>query len=194
MDAVRQVWERPFDVIVGWSDEAREKLEVVSEVDEYLVRADPTFKPTLDEVRDRVNHEVDMPTFTPDAKSKGIREYSLKALAYNVKVPTTATREEKECVLAVNEYRMMMGRWAVKINERLTRAARGHSHHMRENDYFAHNVPGHKNPTAAEPYARRPGARAGLRRRRRREHRARHLDRARRLLAPGSGPAATTAT
>ncbi len=160
VDAVRQVWERPFDVVVGWSDEARETLEVVSDVDGYLVRADPTFKPTIDDVRRRVNLEVDMPTFTPTSKSKNIREYSLKVLAYNVKLPTTATREEQECVLAVNEYRMMMGRWAVKINERLVRAARGHSHHMREHDYFAHNVPAHKNPTAEN---RTPGDRARAR-------------------------------
>jgi len=157
VDAVREVWERPFDVIVGWSDEAREKLTALSGVDEYLVRADPRYEPSLDDLRDKVNHEIDMPSFTPDSKSKSVREYSLKVLAFNVKVPTTATLEEKSCVLAVNEYRMMMGHPAVRIEERLVRAARGHSRHMREENYFAHNVPADKHPTADN---RTPGDRA----------------------------------
>lgn len=157
VDAVREVWERPFDVIVAWSDEARSKLGLVSEVDEYLVRADPSFQPSFDDLRERVRRAVDMPTYTPNSAAKSLRQYYLKVLAFNEKLPTTATLEEKECVLAVNEYRMMMGRQALKINERLVRAARGHSHHMRENNYFAHNVPSGNGATDEN---RTPGNRA----------------------------------
>ena len=48
----------------------------------------------------------------------------------------------------MNEYRIMMGRAPVKIDERLVRAARGHSIEMRTKGYFAHEsaTPGHESP------------------------------------------------
>ena len=69
---------------------------------------------------------------------------------------TTAGPEEKANVKSVNDYRMMMGLLAVKIDEKLVRAARGHSRHMATNGYFAHNVPA----PYATPTNRTPGVRA----------------------------------
>ncbi|MHC5010575.1 MAG: CAP domain-containing protein [Planctomycetota bacterium] len=157
VDAVREIWERPFDVIVQWDEGLREQLQLVTEIDEVMVRLEPGYQPDLDDIRTRVNVRVDMPNYTPTSTSASVREYSLRVLAYNEKLTTTATREEKECVRAVNEYRMMMGRHAVRIHERLLRAARGHSRHMATHGYFAHNVPAGKGATPAN---RTPGARA----------------------------------
>ncbi len=138
--AVRQVWEAPFDLVVEKDAGLAANLAEIEAIDKHLERADPGYAPDFDAVQ-RINIEVDMPTYTPDGTAKGVRAYSLDVLAYNEKVQTTATREEKDNVRIVNEYRMMMGLHALKINERLTRAARGHSRHMKENEYFAHDVP-----------------------------------------------------
>ncbi|MGE0191870.1 MAG: CAP domain-containing protein [Planctomycetota bacterium] len=155
--AVRQVWENPFELIVGWDDKLKADLAQLAEVDDVLVRVDPAHDASLDALAKRVNEAVDMPSVVPDAGAAKVRQYSLEVLAFNLKVPVTCTFEERDNVLVVNEYRMMMGLNAVKIHERLLRAARGHSRHMKENSYFSHDVPGDKGATAEN---RTPGARA----------------------------------
>ena len=157
VDAVRQVWERPFELVVEWDKDLKERMRDLTELDEARSKLDPDFEPDLSELADRISKAIDMPAFTPDGKSSGAREYSLKVLGFNERLPTTATKEERNNVRSVNAYRMMMGMRAVKINERLTRAARGHSRHMKRNGYFAHNVPAGKGANAKN---RTPGARA----------------------------------
>jgi uncharacterized protein YkwD len=148
VDKVRQVWERPFEIVCQWDDKVREALASVVEVDEALAKAVMGYRPDLDAVMERVNKAVDMPSYVPTSQAANVREYSLKVLAFNERIPTTATREEKDNVRAVNEYRMMMGRHALKINELLVRSARGHSRHMRVNGYFDHTAP---DPALASP-------------------------------------------
>ncbi|MFV1959413.1 MAG: CAP domain-containing protein, partial [Planctomycetota bacterium] len=156
VEAVREIWERPFDVVAGWDAGVKARLADVAALDAFLVRAEPGYQPEIEEARRRIDQQIDMPSFTPDGSSTSLRAYSLKVLAYNEKVSTTSTREEKECVRAVNEYRMLMGHAPVKIDERLVRGARGHSKEMRKDDYFAHNVPA----PYATPENRTPGDRA----------------------------------
>lgn len=157
VDAVRQVWERPFELIVAWDERLAADLEALSEVDEVLVRVDPAHDASLEALAQRVNAAVDMPAVVPEAGAARNRAYSLEVLAFNTKVATTATPQERDNVLAVNEYRMMMGLVALKIHERLLRAARGHSRHMLEGNYFDHNVPADKGRTNEN---HTPGARA----------------------------------
>ncbi len=154
---VREIWERPFDLVAQWDKKLQAELELITEVDEVLSRVDSGYRPDLDEIKDRINLAIDMPAYTPDGKSASRRENYLGVMAYNEKLDTTATEQEKDNTRAVNEYRFMMGLYSVKINERLVRAARGHSRHMKENNYFAHNVPPGKNQT---PQNVTPGARA----------------------------------
>lgn len=156
VDKVREVWERPFDLIAQWDKNLKAELERVTEVDEILVQIDPGYDPDLKVVKERINKAIDMPSFAPGGKEAGDIAYSRKVLAFNERIKLTATEQEKDNTRAVNEYRMMMGRRAVKINERLLRGSRGHSRHMRENKYFAHNVPGQ----FATPQNRTPGSRA----------------------------------
>lgn len=152
VDKVREVWERPFDLVAQWDKKLKERLAGITEVDEVLARIDSGYAPDLQEIKDRINKEIDVPS-SADAST---RDYSLKVLVYNTTLDTTATGQEKANVRSVNDYRMMMGLTAVKIDEKLTRAARGHSRHMAQNGYFAHNVPG----PYATPENRTPGARA----------------------------------
>ncbi|MDJ0975706.1 MAG: FHA domain-containing protein [Planctomycetota bacterium] len=157
VDLVREVWDRPFDLIAQWDKNLKAELERVTEVDAVLAQIDPGYSPDLDVVKERINKAIDMPSYAPGGKEASNREYSLKVLSFNERLETTATEQEKDNTRAVNEYRMMMGLRAVKINERLLRGARGHSRHMRQNNYFAHNVPANKGATNEN---RTPGNRA----------------------------------
>ncbi len=134
VDQVREVWERPFDLVATWDKNVGEAMALVTEVDEVLAKAEEGYAADLDAVKAAINKAIDVPGVSPDETSK-------KVLAYNEKVATSATPQEKENVRAVNEYRIMMGRTAVKIDERLVRAARGHSIEMRLKNYFAHESP-----------------------------------------------------
>ena len=157
VDKVRQIWERPFELVVAWDKTLKERLTEVTELDENLSKLDGDYAADLQVLADKISQAIAMPAFTPDGGSTSAREYSLKVLGFNERLPTTATKEEKNNVRSVNNYRMMMGMRAVKINERLTRAARGHSRHMKANAYFAHNVPSGKGANATN---RTPGNRA----------------------------------
>jgi hypothetical protein len=123
VDEVREVWERPFRLVAEMDDGVKAALEVVIEVDEALSKVDPGYKPDLGALEAAASKAVDMPGYAPPGQAASLREYSLKVLAFNERVATSAGREEKDNVRAVNEYRMMMGRGAVKINERLVRAS-----------------------------------------------------------------------
>jgi uncharacterized protein YkwD len=137
VDLVRQVWERPFELVAQWDKKLKAGLASISEVDEWLSRAEPGYRPDLADVRARIDKAIDV----PGAADPDKRPYSLGVLAYNATLRTTATGQEKANVRSVNDYRMMMGLVALKIDERLVRAARGHSRHMAVNGYFAHDVP-----------------------------------------------------
>jgi uncharacterized protein YkwD len=134
VDAVREVWERPFDLVSSWDKEVAATLVLVTEVDDVLGKVEEGYVADLDGVKAAVNRAIDVPALVRD-------EEATKTLAYNERIATTATPEEKDNVRAVNEYRIMMGRPPVKIDERLVRAARGHSIEMRTKGYFAHESP-----------------------------------------------------
>lgn len=151
VDAVREVWERPFDLVAAWDKGVDEALGVVREVDEVLAREVEGYTADLDAVKAAVNRAIDVPAAVAEP-------YDRDVLAFNEKVATSATPQEKQNVRLVNAYRIMMGRQAVKLEERLVRAARGHSIEMRTLNYFAHEspTPGRESPgkrCALEGYA-----------------------------------------
>ncbi|MBL9086944.1 MAG: FHA domain-containing protein [Planctomycetia bacterium] len=134
VDQVREVWERPFDLVATWDRGVEEALTLVREVDEVLGKVEEGWVGDLEAVKAIVNQAIDVPGLVAEP-------YDRDVLAFNEKVATSATGQEKENVRLVNAYRIMMGRQAVKLEERLTRAARGHSIEMRDLNYFAHESP-----------------------------------------------------
>ena len=134
VDLVREVWERPFDLIAAWDPAAADALAPVREVDELLEKVEEGYQPDLDAVKALIAKAIDVPALVADP-------LDAETLAYNERVATTANVEEKENVRIVNAYRIMMGRPAVKLDERLVRAARGHSREMHDRGYFAHESP-----------------------------------------------------
>jgi tetratricopeptide (TPR) repeat protein len=132
--AVRQVWEHPFELVSQWDKNVAAELALVTEVDDVLAKVVDGYVADLESVKATIDKAIDVPGIQVD-------DYSKKVLEWNLKVPTTCDAEERDDVLAVNEYRIMFGRQAVRINERLVRCARGHSIEMRVKDYFAHESP-----------------------------------------------------
>jgi hypothetical protein len=81
-----------------------------------------------------------------------------RILHYNDKVvKTSAAEEERLLVTITNEYRMIMGRQVLEIDERLVQSSRKHSEEMNRLGYFGHvsPTPGRETPdkrAAAEGY------------------------------------------
>jgi uncharacterized protein YkwD len=98
----------------------------------------------------------------PDQKEVTIRSFPLyeddvewrlacaEALDANRRYQGVAAADEAELVAITNEYRMMLGRRALAIDDRLVRAARGHSEEMSRLGYFAHKSPVPDNATPAD--------------------------------------------
>jgi hypothetical protein len=114
---VRQAWEDPFAVAAPWDPAVEERLRLVAETDAWTAEIDPEHRPDPAAVHAPVNALLDVPGLFPD-------EHSVKVLEFNGKVRTTADREERDCVLAVNEYRIMMGNAVPGLRNPGERAAR----------------------------------------------------------------------
>ena len=87
-------------------------------------------------------------------RSPADRKWNDEVFAFNAEIKSSITPEERGVHDVTNEYRLMMGMRAVKIDEALVLAARGHSQEMFDLKYFAHESP--------TPEKRTPSMRAQL--------------------------------
>ncbi|MHC4938552.1 MAG: CAP domain-containing protein [Planctomycetota bacterium] len=153
VDKVRELWEGPYPRMLGSSTSAKELDAELRALDERLARADPVAEPIYEEAVAKVMEGLDVRMIPVPGMSSSLIQYNLAVEKYNRDLKgTSAQKEERSNVAAVNRYRWMMGLNAVKIDERLVRAARKHSIEMKEGNYFAHNSP--------TPHLRTPGLRA----------------------------------
>ena len=88
-----------------------------------------------------VSELVGMRRFPVSADDAKVLEKSQRILEYNRAVQTSLSPEERACVDATNEYRMLFGLPALKAFEPLVQAARKHSAEMNRLKYFDHNSP-----------------------------------------------------
>jgi hypothetical protein len=147
---VRDLWEKPYEALLATSDDAKALDAELTDLDGRIAKCDPLDEPTYDAVVAEIQKKLE-PARIPMGDDKRV-DYYFAALKYNRELESSASDEERANVEAVNEYRHMMGLWAVKIDERLVRAARKHSIEMKQEDYFAHDSP--------TPHLRSPGQRA----------------------------------
>jgi len=153
VDRVRELYERPFDMLLRVSDKAQILDQELRELDERLARVDPLGMPHHETVVDEITKRLDMRMVAIDDRDKKRIARNIQIEQYNRDLKgTTADAEERANVTAVNEYRWMMGLHAVKIDERLVRAARKHSIEMKQLEYFEHDSP--------TPHLKTPGQRA----------------------------------
>jgi len=104
--------------------------------------------PLLAELGTAVAKTIDMQRFPIDAQDAKALRSSLGIVRYNKTARTSLTKQERACVAATNEYRMMFGLRALKVFEPLIRAARGHSRDMNQRKFFDHTspMPGKRSP------------------------------------------------
>ncbi|MCK6461819.1 MAG: CAP domain-containing protein, partial [Planctomycetes bacterium] len=150
--AVRAICETPYPRLLAKSDDAVALDAELKDLDARLARADPLAEPLYEATVERIQKAIDGARTPLDDRDRKRLEYNDLVAKYNREVTTSADDEERANVLAVNEYRSLMGLEALKIDERLVRGSRKHSIEMRQRDYFAHDSP--------TPHLRTPSQRA----------------------------------
>jgi uncharacterized protein YkwD len=153
VDHLRRAYQDPLAESLERGDAAGELAAEVRQVAEWLVEhggsdLDPSGleRAMHDEVRDL----IDMTRFPISAADAKVLRHSQGVQAYNDGVSTSLTKEERACVKATNEYRMMFGLKALKVFEPLVQAARKHSEEMVRLGFFEHNSPTPANRTPAQ--------------------------------------------
>jgi len=150
---VRVMWDEPYPLMLEASEAAQALDAELQALDERLARTDPLAAPVYDDAVDSVLKKLDVRTIAVPGFSQNAIQYNLAVEKYNRELKNTSVQtEERANVAAVSAYRWMMGLNAVKIDERLVRAARKHSIEMKQKKYFAHNSP--------TSHLRTPGKRA----------------------------------
>ncbi len=153
VDAVRELYETPFDDLLDASEPAQLLGREVKDLDRKLAQLDPLSEPIYEQVVESITKVLDMRNVALDESDRKRINYNVAIEKYNRTLKdTTVDEEERANTTAVNEYRWMMGRNSVKIDERLVRAARKHSIEMQHKSYFAHDSP--------TPQLKNPGVRA----------------------------------
>ncbi len=153
VDRVREIFETPAQFLLKKSQQAQTLYQEIQDVDSQLEILATGDEPVLDKLMTEIAAKLDMKHIALGGRDQGRIEYNDAVTKYNAELEgTTVETEERACVKAVNDYRWMMGLRAVKIDERLVRAARKHSIEMAQDNYFTHN--------SKTPRLRTPGLRA----------------------------------
>jgi len=144
--AVRLVWERPLAMLMEKYPELRALYEQAEAYSQELGDLGRAPEVAFADLTKQMNDAVGIKRYAPGGTEKSALEWNDKVLEYNRVVDIGADDPEKACVLATNLYRMMMGRRAVMMNDKLLKCARAHSTDMKTNNFFAHDcpIPGHE--------------------------------------------------
>ena len=135
VDRVRELCDSPST----WLLEEHEGLQkIVDQLGEVVAFFPGGATPEPREFLRQLDRDLEMRTW---GLSDSVRKRSLEALTVNAEIKSSITPEERGVHEITNRYRMMMGLQAVKIDEALVLAARGHSQEMKDLGYFAHNSP-----------------------------------------------------
>ncbi len=153
VEAVREAWDHKAKArpkrdskMDGMLSEA-EDLEI--EID-YLGGDVEALMDRIDTVEQYLDRQVTVKNYFETPADLALHEYNDRMMAENKITDTVATDDERRQAEITNEYRIMFGhRPAVKIQDQLTLAARGHSEDMARLGFFDHfsPVPGKRSPS-----------------------------------------------
>ncbi|MHC4849154.1 MAG: CAP domain-containing protein, partial [Planctomycetota bacterium] len=133
VEKVQELWERPYPLMLEASAAAKQLDVELLALDERLARADPVAEPMYETAVAKVIGGLEVRMIAVPGMGSSLIQYNLAVEKYNRELKgTTVQKEERLNVEAVNRYRWMMGLNAVKIDERLVRAARKHSIEMKQ--------------------------------------------------------------
>ncbi|RME04318.1 MAG: CAP domain-containing protein [Planctomycetota bacterium] len=134
VNKVKQIWYHPFKELVSQSKKLQNWLnqlhQITSDLEKYA-KMPENYAYEVEKLDKSFQKIISMRRlFSPPG--------SFAILERNKKIRSSASKEERNCLNATNEYRMMMGLLPLLLDEPLTKAARKHSDDMRRNNYFSH--------------------------------------------------------
>ena len=148
---VRAIWDALRPVSIKESNDIARHLrlfdEAASELQKRLVDIDEKVSEVMF-LRAYFGTKFTVQSFfrTPDEQE--LLRYSREVMAFNEKVQGDITPVERAQVRITNEYRIMFGRWPVRLIENLVLSSRGHCEEMSRLGYFGHfsSTPGRRTP------------------------------------------------
>lgn len=142
--AVRAIWDDPVRLTVkrdAAMNRMEKEIEAANAELEQLGVDVAESRRNLDRVLLYVDKPLTIRTYFVSPAEYMFHEYNRRAMEYNAALATVATDPEREQVRITNEYRIMMGRRAIIIDDRLVKSARGHCEEMQRLGYFGHFSP-----------------------------------------------------
>lgn len=163
--AVREIWNDPAG-FTGQTDTAfEENMNKIREVARRMATIDPaqdyykeTPEETMEYIANIANKELSIQNYAGgDSGLQSLHNYNVEVMEHNDNFPTGDGHTDANGRMQVkitNEYRVMFGRRALKLNDKLFWAARHHSKYCVEQNggQIAHEVPGA--PRGASPQDR----------------------------------------
>ena len=155
--AVRAIWSPPTDELPIDPD-AQANLRAVNRqlISLEALTGDPD-KRTQNEIRQHIHQHLKIRGHAPDRETRSRITYNLKILRSNARKRSKASPSERKLLQLTNEYRILMGLRALRLDDRLVRAAQAHCRFMNSSGKFAHKIPGHPVGTSPKARARRYG-------------------------------------
>ncbi len=154
--AVRDLWEKPMDLVVNLDKSVQKLIEDIKSGDKYV--AELGGKALADDESEYaallagINQAIDIRSITLDSGERQILEHNRRVYAFNALIEEGMTQDELRQNEVNNQYREMMGRKVLEAHKLLGQAARKHSEWMVNTGTFSHDE-----DTAAR---RTPGDRA----------------------------------
>ncbi|MHC4955776.1 MAG: FHA domain-containing protein [Planctomycetota bacterium] len=151
VEAVEEVWNDPAQVKVSASDSLKRTLkkfdEAATELDKRYVDVEEQVA-EIAFIRAYFGQKFTIQTLFRSPEEKDLLDYSVEVMEWNTQVPGDILKNEREQVAVTNRYRMMFGRWPVRIVQKLVQSSRDHCEEMSRLGYFGHfsPTPGRKTP------------------------------------------------
>jgi uncharacterized protein YkwD len=142
--AVKKVWDdalrvnmKPDPALEGLIAEAQSAGEEIRRLG-----VDPSdFEKAIASLTIYVGQSLTIREYFVDGMERDLLAYDRRVMEHNRTVEVSSSPLERRQVEITNEYRLMMGRRALVLDDRLVRCARGHSEEMAKEGYFSHFSP-----------------------------------------------------
>jgi uncharacterized protein YkwD len=149
--ALREIWEDDTSLSIRSDAELDRALkqfdEAVAGLRRCLVDVDEKAA-EVDFLRSYLGKKFNLATFYRTAEERDLLAYTREVMEWNPTVTGSIQEVEREQVRVTNDYRIMFGRWPVRIVEKCVLSSRAHCEEMSKLGYFGHfsPTPGRKTP------------------------------------------------
>lgn len=141
--AVRKIWEDPREI--NLADRIHDIVKEIKEVNDAI--RDAAFGEPTEDPAPWLMHlpnkgvKITIRNIANSAQDRQRIDTSDIVMAKNARSPSEAHRGESAQCRITNDYRIMMGRWAVRLYDPLIRASHGHCNDMSTRGFFSHTSP-----------------------------------------------------